>query len=426
MALMRSLPFFLLAGALTANAQTYTAARVQFSDRGGFTQQQLEQAAGIHAGSTLTVTELGAAAQRLVDTGYFDSMGATVDGRISAVTVIFTDTTVPKSHMLPVRFSNFVWLSRDEIEAAIRVKIPLFIDYLPENSPYQDVIKDALTQALAAKSITATVAYDTYEPTLQHPVREVNFHIVSPAIRVANIKLGGVTPALVPLVQKSVNGAAHTLYTEGPADRTTADLILAPLLDAGYAQASLTNVVATPSVTAGGDAGVVLSAMLSPGEVFHVTGISFAGTPIISAEPFAASTKLHAGDPASHAMLLETLAPIDKAYRSKGYMDVVVNAVPTYDAAAHTVSYAVDVQPGEVYRIHEVTADNLDAAARADFDRGFLMKTGEVYNPDYVAGFLKANTALRALEGYSASFKAYSDPNTHTVDLVITFVRGAR
>jgi outer membrane protein assembly factor BamA len=423
---LRLLPFFLLVGAVAAHTQTYTAARVQFSDRGSFTQGQLEQAAGIHAGSTFAATELGAAAQRLVDTGYFDSMDATVDGKIGSVTVIFTDTTTPKAHMLPVRFANFVWLAHDEIEAAIRTKVPLFIDYLPENSPYQDVIKDALTQALAAKSITAKVAFDTYEPTLQHPVREVNFHIVSPAIRVANIKLGGVTAALVPLVQKSVNGAARTAYTEGPANQTTADIILAPLLDAGYVQASLTGVVATPTVAATGDVGVVLSATLSPGEVFTVSGISFAGTPVISAESFAASAKLHAGDAASHAMLLATLAPIDKAYRSKGYMDVVVNAAPTFDAAAHTVSYVVDVQPGEVYRVHEVTADNLDAAARAEFDRGFLMKAGEVYNPDYVAGFLKANTALRALEGYSAGFKAYADPNTHTVDLVITFFRGAR
>jgi len=53
---MRLLPFCLLVAGLAADAQTYTAARVQFSDRGSFTQQQLEQAAGIHAGSTLTAT----------------------------------------------------------------------------------------------------------------------------------------------------------------------------------------------------------------------------------------------------------------------------------------------------------------------------------------------------------------------------------
>jgi hypothetical protein len=53
------------------------------------------------------------------------------------------------------------------------------------------------------------------------------------------------------------------------------------------------------------------------------------------------------------------------------------------------------------------------------------MKTGELYNPEYVSGFLKNNTSLRALEGYSAGFKAYADTNTHTVDLVLTFVRGS-
>ena len=104
-------------------------------------------------------------------------------------------------------------------------------------------------------------------------------------------------------------------------------------------------------------------------------------------------------------------------------MDVAIVAAPTLDSAAHTVAYAVAVTPGEQYRLHEITPNNLDPAAHADFDRGFLPKPGDLYNPEYVAGFLKANTALRALAGYSASFKAYADPNTHTVDLVINFYR---
>jgi outer membrane protein insertion porin family len=107
-------------------------------------------------------------------------------------------------------------------------------------------------------------------------------------------------------------------------------------------------------------------------------------------------------------------------------MDVIVKATPTADSATHQVAYAVSVMPGEQYRIHELTANNLSDAARTDFDRGFLMKAGELYNPEYATKFLKNNTALRALEGYSASFKAYADTNTHTVDLVITFFRGGR
>jgi outer membrane protein insertion porin family len=405
-------------------AQQYTAARVQFSQMGTFTQAQLEDAAGVHAGASLTAADLGAAAQRLVDTGYFDDMSATIDGKVTAATIKFEDKPTPLDHMPHVGFENFLWLTHDEIEAAIKTKIPLFSGYLLDNSPHLDDLKAALTAALAAKSVPAQVACEDFEPTLEHPRLEVACRIARPSIRVVNIKLAGVTPTLAPLVQKSVNATARTAYTEGPANQTTAERILAPLLDAGYVEAKLTDASPTPSPVDNGTVAVVLAATLQPGEIFHVSGIIFGGSPFLSADAFAATAKLHAGDVASRKALLETLAPLDAAYRRKGYMDIVIDAVPTLDETAHQVAFAVTFQPGEQYRVHEITANNLDPAAKADFDRGFLMKAGELYNPEYVAGFLKANTALPALAGYSATFKAYADPNTHLVDVVITFAKG--
>jgi hypothetical protein len=51
------------------------------------------------------------------------------------------------------------------------------------------------------------------------------------------------------------------------------------------------------------------------------------------------------------------------------------------------------------------------------------MKTGELFNPEYLGSFLKNNTALLALLPYVGSWKAYADPSTHTVNVVMTFVR---
>ncbi len=407
-------------------AQTYTAAHVQFSSLGTFSQQQLEDTVQVHAGTKLTATELGAAAQRLVDTGYFDDVSATIEGTLSAATIKFEDKPTPTAHMLHVGFENFVWLTHDEIEAAIHGRIPLFNDYLPENSAHQDEIQAALTAALAARSVNAKVVYETHEPTLLYPVREIGFRVLSPGVVVSNIKLAGVTPALVPLVQKSVNATAHTGYTEGPADITTASRILAPLLDAGYVRSVLANGAVSAPALVNGSYEVVYSATLQPGDLYHVSELTFAGSKLVSAEEFAAKAKLHAGDVASHALLLESLGTIDSAYRRKGYMDVVVLATPAFDEASHQVAYTVSVDPGEPYRIHEVTPEHLDPAALADFNRGFLMKAGEVYNPEYVTGFLKANTALLALAGYNATFKAYADPNTHLVDLYINFYKAGR
>ena len=406
------------------SAQTYTAKTIQFSDLGPFTQAQLEAASGITAGTSFTKAQLAAAAQTLIDSGYFEDVGATVDGSVTAITVKFTDKPSPITGMLRVGFENFVWLTPDEITQAICTQFPLFIGYLPENSPHQDDIKTALTAALAAKSISVTVTYDEFEPTLRHPVREIAFSISRPRLRVANIKLTGVTPALVPLIQKSVNKTSRTAYTEGPADLTTADSVLEPLLDAGYIQAALLNPTPVATQGADGNFAIVLSATLSPGDIYHVSSLDFAGTPVITAAAFNTSSKLHAGDIASRKLLLETLKPIDDAYRNKGYLDVAINSNPKPDPTATTVAYTITVAPGEPYRIHEITAQNLTGAAKADYDRGFLMKSGDVYNPAYITNFLKNNTALRALEGYTAAFKTYADPATHQVDVVITWFAG--
>jgi outer membrane protein assembly factor BamA len=426
MKLVRPIAFILLFAAIPLNAQQkYTAGQIVFNHPGPYTQAQLEDAVGMHPGVSFTADDLAAAAQRLVDSSFFDDAGASLDGKVNAITVLFDVQPIDRTRMLRVGFENFVWLRRAEIDAALRAKAPLFDGYLPETSPLRDVFDAALTDALAAKGIAAKVTHDTIEPTLQRPERTIEFRIATPEVRVANVKLAGVPPELVPLVQKLVNATAKSLYSEGPAGRTTQDTILAPLLDAGYIKASLSDVALAPTL-AGDTASVVLSATLSAGDIYRVASIDFAGSPLLSADSFAATERLHPGDIASRALLIETLAPLDAAYRSQGYMDVIVKATPTADSATHQVAYAVSVMPGEQYRIHELTANNLSDAARTDFDRGFLMKAGELYNPEYATKFLKNNTALRALEGYSASFKAYADTNTHTVDLVITFFRGGR
>jgi outer membrane protein insertion porin family len=229
-----------------------------------------------------------------------------------------------------------------------------------------------------------------------------------------------VTPSLVPLLQKSVNNAAKFGYNSGLAGQSTADAILAPLLDAGYVKASLSDVSLDKTIGADG-ASVVVNTTLSAGEIYHITAVSFAGAPLYSADEFAKSSKLHPGDIASREMLMETLAPLDTAYRRQGYMDVIIKTDPKFDDATRTVTYNVSVIPGEQYRIHEVTANNLEPGALADFNRAFTMGKGELYNPEYVKGFLRNNNSVKSLAPYTATYKAYADPNTHTVDLVLTF-----
>jgi len=416
----------LCASAQGAPAQEFTAGKIIFNHLGDFTQQQLEDVAAIHPGTKFTNDSLAVDAQRLADTGFFDNVGVTCEGPLQSLTVNFDITPIDHSRLLPVGFENFIWLTPAELLAAVHYQSPLFVGSLPENPALEDTIVAALTQALAAKGIAgARVEHETVEPTLAHPLRALEFRVTAPIPVVSNIKLDGVTTDLVPLVQKSINATARTRYNAGLTGRLTSESILAPLLDAGYIQASLTDVSVAPGEPAARTVPVVVSATLVPGDIYKVSAINFAGTPLLSVDEFSKTAKLHPGDVASRQALIDTFAPLDLAYRRQGYMDVIINASPALDSTAHTVAYTVTVTPGEQYRVHQVTAKGLDPAAQADFDRGYLMKEGTLYNPDYLTTFLKNNTALRALNGYAASFKAYADPNTHTVDVVITFVAGS-
>jgi outer membrane protein insertion porin family len=416
----------LCASAQTAPAQEFTAGKIVFNHPGDFTQQQLEDTAAIHPGTKFTNESLAVDAQRLADSGFFDNVGVTCDGPLQSLTVNFDITPIDRARLLPVGFENFIWLTPAEITAAVRYQSPLFAGSLPENPALADSIASALAHAIAAKGISdAAVTHETIEPTLEHPLRAIEFRVSAPRPVVANIKLSGVSTDLVPLIQKSINATARTNYNAGLSGRLTSDSILAPLLDAGYIQASLTGISIAPGDPVAHTIPVVLSATLSPGDIYKVSALNFAGTPLLSADDFTKSAKLHSGDIAARHALIETFAPLDAAYRRQGYMDVIVNSSPTLDSASHTVAYNVTVTPGEQYRVHQVTTHGLDPAAQVDFDHGFLMKEGQLYNPEYLITFLKNNTALRALNGYAAAFKAYANPNDHTVDLVITFVAGA-
>lgn len=413
----------LLAGtALPAAAQSYKAGKIVFQNAGMYPQAQLEDIAQIHPGTTFTAADLGNAAQHLVDTGFFEDVGATLTGRLDAATVLFTTKPIVRADMIHLGFENFLWLSPQEILAALHQKAPLFDGYIPESSPLVAQFDSLLAEALAGKGITAKVTHETFEPTMLRPERVLEYRIATPRVRVANIKLAGVSPTLAPLLQKSLNNAARFSYNEGLAGQSTADAILAPLLDVGYVKAALSQVSLDKTAAPDG-VSVVVNAALSAGEVYRVGAINFSGVPVYSLDQFQKNAKLHPGDIASREMLMETIAPLDLAYRRLGYMDIVVKTAPAFDDATHTVTYNISCIPGQQYRIKQVTANNLDPVALADFQKNFRMTGSELYNPEYVHNFLKNNSSLKSLEGYTGDYKAYADPNSHTVDLVLTFVR---
>lgn len=407
---------------LSALAQ-YSIDRIVIHGGAPYNDAELNSVSGLRAGQFLAHDSLARAAQRLLDTGLFDDAEVSLAGQGSARTVVFVLKPTPLAKLLPVSFENFVWYTRAELEAGLRARVPLYRGVCSDAGNFPDTIQAALQQMLAAKSVTATLSHAVAEPSTQHPQRVVNFRIETPAVRLVALDVTVVAGSTEAIAASKVTlpRAPGLAYNEGLTGYTISDFLLAPSRKAGYIAARAVSLerqfVDTASVR-----GVSVKAQLDPGDLYRIATISWSATSVYTAEDFARDSKLHPGDVAAADLLAADEAKIIAAYRAQGYLDAYIERRPSLDSSAHTVAYALHIVPGEPYRVHSVTAQGLTPDARQDFDRGWRMKSGDIYNESYVANFLHNNTALPKLNGYSAGFQASADPQTHLVDLTITFV----
>ena len=412
----------LLLSCAVASAQ-YTAGKIVFSDHGIYTQQELEAAAGMHAGQAFANADLSTAAQRLSDTACFGTAEVTITGAVKSIAVVFKIKPVAQSQMVRASFQNIVWLTPDELTAAIHAKVPLFHGALPEAGDQIEAVTSALQQTLDAHSVPATVASSIIEPSTGHPDRIIAFAALKHPVVIGAVDLSGISPEMQPAMQKQIAALTGKPFSEGLAGATTAEALLAPYHQTGYISATIADFHRTPTEAADSTQ-VAVSGKVEEGPIYRVSSITFAGTSVFSASDFAAKAKLRPEEIASGKALRESFAPMEQAYKNQGFMDVVVDAAPTLDTATHHVAYTISVTPGNQYHLRNVRTVGLDPAAQADFDRGWTMKPGDIYNEGYVASFLKNNSALHALAPYTAGFKAKADPDTQLIDLTMTFVRG--
>jgi len=401
----------------------YTVKEMVFKDGAPYADADLQSTSGLKPGTSFTAADLQAAAQRLIDTGAFDDVQVALDGPFKTITVTFALKPVDPAHLLQAGFENFVWWTPQELAAAIQAKVPLFHGTLPEAGNLQDAISTALQQMLAEKSIAATISHIPFEPSIRHPNRIVEYKIDKPSIRLSAVKLTGISSTFQPAVDKATASAIGKPYSEGLAGLSLPDQILGPYQDLGYLDTTITRFDRTLSATTD-HIDVEVSASIQEGVPYRLSKLEWAGSPFMTTAAFNAAAPLHPEDVASRKALDASLKNLAAAYRSNGYMDAAVVATSTLDASTHHVAYAVSVNQGQQYRLRSIDAVNLTPAQRKDFDSAWKLQPGDIYNAEYAATFLTKNTALRSFAGYSASYKAIADPETHLVDLTLTFVRG--
>jgi outer membrane protein assembly factor BamA len=192
----------------------------------------------------------------------------------------------------------------------------------------------------------------------------------------------------------------------------------------GYLDMTVVSVKqAPPQVTPTG-VGLDITATVNEGAPYRLFSLTWPGSDVISTADFNKQVKMKPEDPASEAALDQSLSIISQAYFAKGFQDAKVQAPPIFNHISHHVSYTIAVVPGPQYHVHAIKTLGLSDEQQKQFSSAWNMNPGDIYDTTYLTTFLAKNTSLTKLAGYSATYKALSDPDSHLVDLTITFAKG--
>jgi len=407
--LSRALSALLLLASLPAFAQTYTPKQIRIDAPPTVDTAEALRIAALPANSPLTKQQIEAALQRIADTGLFSDVGYTVN----ATALVIKLTPSASSQLQPAHFSNFVWWQPAELESLLEAAVPGYHGQLPVAGTLTDQVKTALVSLLHAKGVDATV--DANQNGFA--ADSVTLSIVSPSIVIGDLQLQNALPSLL-LQLKAVQ---HRLHGEdfdiAETTKAVQDSVNDVYQNAGYlavdTSAPTTSAPRKDLLTYAVD----LTSTITPGEIYHVSGLHLKAQPPVSEADLAKAANIKPGDLASPAAQRLATSEMKLAYANQGYFDAKVLITPHQDDKAHTIEYTCDFVPGEVYHFASIDTSALALDQQAAFARAFTVPPGAVADANLTTAIQHALQSLNL--GFPVGLNVHPDPATHTAKFVL-------
>lgn len=375
--------------------------------------------AGIKVGDLASKDAFETARQRLVDTGFFDSVGyrysPEAKPRAGYVAQFEVHEVKP---FYPVKFAG--WPGKEkEITAYLQARDPLFLGSAPPTKQVIDHwarLLDAWTAAEnhPKKVIGKLISVGTDDYVIQ-------FQPDEPLPAVARVEFTGSQAIPEPELQKSIGMVAYGLpYTE----QNFRDLLnsqLKPLYEArGYLRVRFEDISAEPVPPP--VKGLLVHVKIVEGPVFKFGKIRVRGVNEDERDAFLHLASIKPGTTANFDQVNTAAEKMQKSAVHAGYNQARVEPQRDIDDAAKTVSVTFQVSRGEEYTFRHLTIQGLDLEGENAIRKMWAEKPGDPFNPDYPNRFLK-EVRDAGMFDYLGSTKAEvkTDEQSHTADVTLVF-----
>lgn len=380
--------------AQTPETATATLRQITVDGLTKLSQEQFVSLTGLVLNSQVSRNDMQSAADRLVATGLFRDVKYQFHTHNDDLSIAFT---VQESPRLPVFFDNIPWFGDSELVAAIRTKLPFYDGSLPEAGNVVDTAAEAVKELIAARNLDVTLQHQVFaNPFGDGNVQE--FSIEGAGLSIAKIEFSDPALAENPTVQQHVSELRGK-----PFSRIAIDVFLAEHVKPIYLKQGLLRVKLGPAqVRLTGDPNLPLPTQIpvyipvEPGPVYHFGSVQWSGNNAISSITLNGLLGVKPGAIADGMALEGAWDTISEAYGERGYLEAKVDATPSYDDAAHTISYQVMIQEGQQFRMGSFVLTGISPTGEQKIYASFPLKEGEIFDK------AKYEEYLLALEKHSA------------------------
>lgn len=314
-------------------------------------------------------------------------------------------------------------MTDEQVVTKLKQRVPFFIGQVPEEGALAEDIGKQFEAVLAENGVKAKVQYMPFVD--KGSVNAISYTILDPRIEVSAIHFAGASPNIAKALDdasKSIVGKEYARTLLPGVEDATLEPILQEngYLHGRFGEATLRLI----SAAADPIAKVELTLPVEEGAQYRIASLQMKGGDPIAMESSKRLSAFKTGDVANMTTFRAELSRLGGAYLAAGHMNAKVRAEPTFDETAHTVSFDIEMLPGEVYKLSKLDVQGLDEMQKAKLSPIWKLNPGDVYDPTYAATFLKKNASkLGFLNGYSLAWtqKIYDD--SKTVELFVFFRR---
>jgi outer membrane protein assembly factor BamA len=374
---------------------TYKLIAVKVTGSKRFTQQEIALASGLPIGTVAHEEDFQKAARQLGESGAFSNIDYhyTYSGEGTELEFKVADA----DKFVPVRFTDFVWFSEQDLIRKLHERIPLFDGELPTSGNLPGQVSDVLQALLDENGVPGQVQFSPTQDKYGK-IESIAYNVAGVSIRIHHAEFPGATASEVPLLQEAAEKLIGREYSRTYMNNFTQQAILPIFRERGYLKATCAPArpkvvkVTAPDSNSNGNSQpptfVDITFPVTPGIQYKLAGWEWSGNKVISTSELQPFIHAKAGQVANTIELQDNLRAVQQLYSSRGYILASVKVDAEFNDAAGTVSYRLGANEGSLFHMGDLEFRGLDNNLTAKLRNAWKLRPGDVYDASYLQQYL--------------------------------------